>query len=102
MSFPIGNYEFEGPFESADELEDQAGIYAVMCERDDRIRLLDVGESAQVKTCIEGHEREPSWKKRCRGTLFFAVYYTLNAQEGERMGIEQEIREEFNPPCGQD
>ena len=100
MSINIGSYVFQGLYPSTDGLEDRSGVYAILCRSADENRLVDVGESATVKTRVANHDRAPCWKRNCQGTLAFAVYYTPNLQQPARMAIEQEIRKQYDPPCG--
>ncbi len=101
MSLTVGKYTFEGPYKSTDNLKDRSGVYAIVCHSNDKYNLVDVGESAQVKSRVEDHDRKPCWTKNCNSTLKVAVYYTPNLQQSGRREIEQEIRDEYNPPCGE-
>jgi hypothetical protein len=96
----IGNYQFEGPYTSTASLEDRSGVYAILDQRADDNYLLDCGESATVKTRVEGHDRQPCWNRNSSGTLNVAVFYTPNLQQSGRMAVEQAIRKAFNPTCG--
>ena len=100
MSIKIGNYTFDGPYPSTDKLEDRSGVYAIFCQKDGKNWLIDVGESANVKTRVETHDRKDCWKRNCTSTLSVAVYYTPGMQQTGRMAIEQEIRKQYDPPCG--
>ncbi len=103
MSISIGGYAFEGPYSSADYLEYRSGVYAILDKRSDgKYYVVDVGESAIVKTRIETHDRKDCWERNKQGVLTVAVYYThtLNLQQPGRLVIEQEIRDKFNPLCG--
>lgn len=100
MSINIGNYRFEGPYTDTNKLQDKSGIYAILCHRDQKYLLIDVGESANIKTRIENHDRENCWSKNCLGTLTVSVLYTPNLHRTARLEIEQEIRNKFNTPCG--
>lgn len=63
--------------------------------------LIDVGESSEVKTRVENHDRAGCWSKNCKNTLKYAVYYTPHKQQAGRKEIEQDIRGKFdNIPCG--
>ncbi len=101
MSIKIGNYTFDGPYTSTDMLEDRSGVYAIICQKGDKNYLIDVGESATLKSRVENHDRKDCWIKNCQGTLAVAVYYTPNLQQPGRMAIEQEIRNQYNVPCGE-
>ena len=98
MSIQINGYSFEGPYSSTYSLEDRSGVYVILCNS----RLIDVGESASVKSRIESHDRRDCWGKNCSGSIRFAVHYTPNLQQLGRMEIEQEIRRSHRGiPCGE-
>lgn len=102
MSIRIGNYEFDGPYSSLENLEDRSGIYSILCQRNGEYNLIDVGESATVKTRVANHERNICWRRNCQSTPVVAVYYTPNLQQQGRMAIEQKIRGYYNGiPCGE-
>jgi hypothetical protein len=100
MSMTVGQYSFEGPYTNTNALEDNSGVYAIHCYRDEKYYLIDVGESASVKTRVENHDRADCWKRNCNGTLTVSVLYTPRLQQAGRREIEQEIRRQFNPSCG--
>lgn len=109
MSISIGSYEFDGPYYVFQFFEDRSGVYAVL---DKNIKtgkdgkdieeygIIDIGESYQVKSRLETHDRAPCWEKNKTGTLCYAVYYTPGKQQSGRQEIEQELRMRYNPPCG--
>lgn len=101
MSITIGKYSFEGPYRSPGSLQDRSGVYAILDQRADGTYVLDVGEPAQVKTGVETHDRTSCWQRHRKGTLMVAVLYTPNLQQAGRSAIEQEIRQEYDPPCGE-
>jgi len=102
MSIKIDKYDFEGPYSDTSSLEDRSGVYVILDYRDDgKHYVLDVGESAQVRTRVENHDRKDCWDLNREGNLRFAVHYTPGLQQAGRMAIEQEIRDKYNPPCGQ-
>lgn len=100
MGVNIGTYDFEGPYYAKGYLEDRSGVYAILCKINDKYKILDIGESSAVRTRVENHDREDCWESHCGGTIMYAVYYTPNKQQAGRMEIEQELRKQFNPPCG--
>lgn len=101
MSITIGKYNFEGPYKNTESLQDKSGVYAILCHSGPKYNLVDVGESATVKSRVDSHDRKDCWKRNCSSTLEVAVLYTPNAQQAGRMVIEQELRDQYNPPCGQ-
>jgi len=100
MSIQIGGYTFEGPYTSTAKLEDRSGVYAILCQKEGKNYVVDVGESATVKSRVDGHDRKDCWKRNCNSSLAVAVYYTLNLQQAGRMEIEQELRKQYDPSCG--
>ncbi len=100
MTITVGNYTFEGPYTNTSSLNDNSGVYAIHCNRDGEYRLIDVGESATVKSRVDNHDRAECWNKNCSGTLTVSVLYTPNKQQAGRKEIEQELRNQYNPPCG--
>jgi len=101
MSIKIGKYSFEGPYTSTANLKDKSGVYAILCkENGDKYNLVDVGESATVKSRVKTHERSDCWRRNCHRTLAVAVYYTPGLQQPGRMAVEQDIRDQYNLPCG--
>ncbi len=100
MAITIGSYVFDGPYTSTNDLEDRSGVYAILDKRSDGYHVIDIGESSEVKTRVENHDRADCWKRNKQGSLCVAVYYTPNKQQSGRKEIEQELRRQYNPPCG--
>jgi len=100
VSITIGGYTFDGPFAGTDKLEDLSGVYAIRCYREQKYFVVDVGESATLKTRVENHDRKESWKRNCTGTLMVAALYTPHLQPAGRTEIEQKTRDEYAPSCG--
>ena len=100
MSIEIGKYKFDGPYTDTNKLEDKSGIYVILCKRDGKNFVVDIGESAEVQTRVANHDRKDCWSRNCTGTLTVSVLYTPNKQQQGRMLIEQELRKQYNPPCG--
>ncbi len=102
MPVAIENYTFEGPYYHLKDLKDRPGIYAILCRLDNGVTfLIDVGESQEIKSAIEGHERKDCWVKNCKGTLFVAVLYTPELDSRGRQDIETIIRKREFVPCGE-
>ncbi len=100
MSITISGYSFDGPYIGTVKLEDRSGVYAILCYRADKYLVVEVGESATVKTRVEGHDRKECWKRNCTGALMVVALYTPNLQQAGRMEVEQRIRDDYDPPCG--
>ncbi len=102
MSIEISGYKFDGPYGSTSSLEDRSGVYSILTPTDStHYKVIDVGESATVKTRVENHNRESCWRRNTNsGGLRYAVHYTPRLQQAGRRAIEQEIRQRYHPPCG--
>ncbi|SPF40532.1 conserved hypothetical protein [Candidatus Desulfosporosinus infrequens] len=103
MSIKICDYKFEGPYDYPDDidsLKDNTGVYVILENFEGKYSILDIGESSKVLTTIENHDRVSCWKKQSNGTLHVAVFYTFNKQPPGRKEIEQELRGNFDLPCG--
>lgn len=100
MAIKIGDYQFEGPYTHTDHLHDRSGVYAILDVQPNQTFVVDIGESAQVKTRIQHHDRAACWQRNRRGSLQVAVLYTPQQQQHGRMLIEQRLRNQFNPSCG--
>ena len=101
MSITIGDYPFEGPYKSTSNLLDRAGIYAILTlKTNGKYSVVDVGESANVKTRVENHDRKDCWRRNSNN-IVLAAYYTPNLQQSGRMMIEQDLRDRYNAPCGE-
>ncbi len=98
MTMTISKYKFEGPFTSTEKLKDESGVYIIHCMKDDNYKRIDVGESEEVKTRVENHDRKDCWEKECKETITYSAYY---CDEKTRENIEQELRSEFELPCGE-
>jgi hypothetical protein len=102
MSITISSYSFDGPYRSTSSLQNRSGVYAILTPTDaTHYNIVDVGESAVVKTRVENHDRKPCWRRHAkRGGLRYAVYYTPRLQQAGRRAIERKIRAKYRPPCG--
>ncbi len=69
-------------------------------------QILDVGQSATVKTRVKGHDRVACWQQHQKGQLRYCAHYTPSdvhdaVKESYRLIIEQDIRLQNNPTCGE-
>lgn len=94
-------YTFNGPYSKTSYLEDKSGVYLIVCSEGKKLKLLDVGESATVKTRVENHNRKKCWEKNCKHNIKYAVLYTPYKQQVGRKSIEQDIRDHRKFPCGE-
>jgi hypothetical protein len=118
----ICGHNFEGWFKKISELSSRTGVYvvgwdgyAVRYTTSSMLRvpfpdlikyvdILDVGESDNIRECVENHERRSCWERWAKlpdggkGTMMYAQLLTPDFQQ--RKQIVQEIREKERPPCG--
>jgi hypothetical protein len=101
MSFKVAGYSFMGPYpvDEIGDIKSWSGLYAILCRRGKRHYLVDVGESDNLKSELEGSDRRELWEQHCSGDLVIAVKYTIEMHQTERARMEQKIRRRHNPPC---
>jgi len=99
MAITIAGYSFGGPYSSPSTLYAEPGVYVILCKSNDTYKVLDVGESENIKDRVENHDRQDCWKKNCKGTIVYAEI--KEADEEKRKAKEKTIREKTNPPCGE-
>ncbi len=100
LTVKIGNYNFEGPFESTDPVKDKSGLFAVLYKKEDKHYLIDIEESSKIKEKLDNHNRSKCWKKQSDGEIEYSVLYTPKLKEKDRKEIESKIRARYIPPCG--
>jgi len=99
MSFERWGSNFEGAFTSPSNLRNVAGVYVIWCKIGDSWKVLDVGESGEVRERVVNHDRADCWEEHCSGTIYYAAAYIDD--ENVRLILESKIRQETNPPCGE-
>ena len=92
-------YSFDGPHSEASSLTAESGTYVVSTKnKNGKHRILDVGESAKVKERVDNHDRADCWTKKEKDGLFYSGYY---CDEKTRTKLADDIRDQFDPPCGE-
>jgi hypothetical protein len=99
MSITIGNLSFDGPFAGASQLLPRSGVYAILGRgaTGGNWIVVDVGESGDVKARVENHDRKPHWQGNGHATLGVAAFY---CDAATRTQVEQALRQQYNPACG--
>lgn len=101
MIMPIANYPFDGPHRSVEKIENRPGVFAVICEFEDKYYLLDVDYSDDIKQAILNHGRRRCWEKYRKGHIRYAVLYERNLSFEDKEDVERKIRHTYrNIPCG--
>ncbi len=93
----ICGYQFEGPFDEArTDFNEVSTVYVIL---DVNNKLIDVGETDQLKTRLSVHERRDCWERNCgRGNIYVAAY--RSDDQSKRLLIEKQIRGFYTFPCG--
>ena len=99
MTHTIAGHVFGGPYSSPSVLYSEPGVYVILCKTNDSYKVLDVGESKNMKERVENHDRKDCWEKNCKGTIVYAEM--KEADEDKRRAIEKTIRGKIDPPCGE-
>ena len=97
MSITIGNLSFDGPFTGSAQLQSRSGVYAILGRGTGEWIVVDIGESGNVQDRVTKHDRKVQWQARGHATLGVAAYY---CDQATRMKVEQQLRQQYNPACG--
>ena len=81
-------------------LHNRPGVYVILSSVSKECQVVDVGESKDIKSRVDNHDRKDCWKKSCVGALSVAVLYTPHLPQEGRLQIIAKIKREYNPPCG--
>ncbi|MDQ7788455.1 MAG: hypothetical protein RDU41_00190 [Clostridia bacterium] len=100
----IGGYPFVCvPLAQAD-FSDVAAIYVILCVAQDRSwTVLDVGQSGQVGSRIDDHDRRGCWERNCPNrNIWVCAHRMPSAQhtKQKREQLESALRAKLNPKCG--
>jgi hypothetical protein len=99
-TFRMWGYEFYGAYTTPDPLASVPGVFVVWCEGPGSWKVVDVGESNDVRASVLGSKNLDCWSKGCRRGLRYSALYTPSMELSERISIERRIRAISNPPCG--
>ena len=99
MSVSVGQktYEFDGPFSTKSSLKSQSGVYLISTKNPDKHKVLDIGESGNVADRVLTHDRESCWTSHAIDGVYYSAYY---CDESTRMSVKTELRDAYNPTCG--
>ncbi len=101
MSFQRWGYTVEGCWTDPNNIEARSGVYIIWCGDDSPSKVIDVGEAHDVSNRVLDHDRSDCWKRYCQNKIWYSAIYTPNQQQAGRKIIEQKIRQQENPPCGE-
>jgi hypothetical protein len=99
MTTSTSRYNFAGPYPAVGMLEAKLGVYPISTKVPTWAhRVLDVGQSGDVRTRIEHHDRGPGWSKFKQDGVYVSAFY---CDEPTRTRVENELRGYFRPQCGE-
>ena len=93
MQIKINGYPF------VDSIQHESGVYIVITFTDfdeTDYKLLYIGQSQDVRYRLMYHEQEASWRQHKHQGIVCLAYY---CNEAERIRIEGEILNQYNPVC---
>jgi len=95
LTFNKWGYLFEGAFTKYDYLKPELGVYAIWCRSGVIWTLLDVGETGNIRGCIDNHEHTLIWIRKCSelsGKLYYSATYRPDSTQTDRIGIVEKIK----------
>jgi len=104
VTVPIGGREFSCVGLADADFADVAAVYVILCVGEGGTwTVLDVGQSGEVGSRIDAHDRRSCWVRNCTsGNIWVCVYRMPSNQytKEDRLRFEQALRAQYNPPCG--
>ncbi len=101
----IGGYSFKCVSLSDADFNDIAAIYVIICvDSYGKWVVLDVGQSGEVGSRIDSHERKKCWQQYCsNGSIWVCVHKMPSSQysKSDRLEREKELRNKLDPKCGE-
>lgn len=92
-------YQFDGPYTTPDGLSTKSGVYVITTKTaDGNHKVLDVGESGDVRARLVSHDRSGCWQAHEVQGVYMSAYY---CDEATRMKMGANIRDNRKPPCGE-
>ncbi len=91
------------PLSQAD-FSDIATVYVILCvAQEGSWAELDVGQSGQVGSRIDDHDRKTCWARNCTNSNIWVCVYRMPSSQYTRQDREQfesYLRNHYHPPCG--
>lgn len=100
----IGGRTFACVRLSEADFTDVAAVYVILCvAQDGSWTVLDVGQSGQVGSRIDDHDRKACWTRNCTNNNIWVCVYRMPSSQytrQDREKLEAELRSQYHPPCG--
>jgi hypothetical protein len=105
VNVTIANYTFVCVRLSDADFNDTAAVYVILCVAEDRNwKVLDVGQSSELGSRIDNHERKACWLRNCPNNNIWVCVYSMPSDRysrENRVALEKLIRQKYAPPCGE-
>ena len=86
------------------DFTDIAAVYVILCvKQDGNWTVLDVGQSGQVGSRIDDHDREECWDRNCPSKNIWVCVYQMPSSQytrEDRERFEAQLRDQYQPLCG--
>ena len=92
MTVKIGGYTFQGWYMYTSILPETEGLYAIgptissALKKDETLKLIDVGESSNIRERVKNHDRKICWRAHARA-IRYAYLSTPGKSKSEREAI---------------
>ena len=99
MTIKIDQWDFEGPYNTTAAVWNRSGAYAILTRPAGTAtyRVVDAGESGDLRARLDTHDRADCWRRNNQGDLAVAVLY---CDERSRKAVEAHLRAAYAPACG--
>lgn len=92
----IAGYSFSGPYDPTRGFTTTIpAVYAIV---DLRPNIIDVGQTEDLNNRFPNHPRHSCWERNAVGGI--QLYIWQEGNEGRRLQIENTIRNQYSPQCG--
>ena len=97
----IGGYSFQCVSLSTAEFTDIAAVYVILCVASGGSwTVLDVGQTGELGSRIDNHDRRTCWQRNCASKNIWVCVRSMPNRD-DRLRVEREIRNQYDPPCGE-
>ena len=83
---------------------DVAAIYVILfVELNGKWTVLDVGQSGELGTRIDSHDRRDCWSQNCPSRNIWVCIYRMPSNQytkEDRLKVEKALRDQYKPSCG--
>lgn len=101
MAYTFGEFTFDGPYASVDDLSIEGGVYIVTSTDG---KPIDCGEGKNIQERVATHGRKDCWGEHAREADLLFYQLVVDSQENSfrRIHVEKTVRGEVKFLCGKD